>query len=42
MADLHTLGVAQLSALLQKKDISAVELATRMLARLGGNPHNAF
>ena len=42
MSDLHTLGVAQLSALLQKKDISAVELATRMLARLGGNPHNAF
>jgi len=42
MSDLHTLGVAQLSALLQNKDISAVELATRMLARLGGNPHNAF
>jgi aspartyl-tRNA(Asn)/glutamyl-tRNA(Gln) amidotransferase subunit A len=42
MADLHTLGVAQLSALLQKKEVSAVELATRMLARLGGNPHNAF
>jgi aspartyl-tRNA(Asn)/glutamyl-tRNA(Gln) amidotransferase subunit A len=42
MSDLHTLGVAQLSALLQKKDISAIELATRMLARLGGNPHNAF
>jgi len=42
MSDLHTLGVAQLSALLQNKDISAVELATRMLARLGGNPHHAF
>jgi aspartyl-tRNA(Asn)/glutamyl-tRNA(Gln) amidotransferase subunit A len=42
MADLHTLGVAQLSALLQKKEVSAVKLATRMLARLGGNPHNAF
>ena len=42
MADLHTLGVAQLSALLQKKDISAVELAKRMLAGLGGNPYNAF
>ncbi len=42
MADLHTLGVAQLSALLQNKDISAVELATRLLAGLGGNPHNAF
>ena len=34
--------MAQLSALLQKKEVSAVELATRMLARLGGNPHNAF
>ena len=42
MSDLHTLGVAQLSALLQNKDISAVELATRMLARLGGNRYNAF
>jgi aspartyl-tRNA(Asn)/glutamyl-tRNA(Gln) amidotransferase subunit A len=42
MNDLHTLGVAQLSALLQNKDISAVDLATRMLARLGGNPYNAF
>ena len=42
MADLHTLGVAQLSALLQKKEVSAVELSTRMLAGLGGNPHNAF
>jgi aspartyl-tRNA(Asn)/glutamyl-tRNA(Gln) amidotransferase subunit A len=42
MNDLHTLGVAQLSALLQNKDISAVDLATRMLARLGGNPYNVF
>jgi aspartyl-tRNA(Asn)/glutamyl-tRNA(Gln) amidotransferase subunit A len=42
MAELHTLGVAQLSALLHKKEVSAEELATRMLARLGGNPHNAF
>ena len=42
MADLYSLGVAQLSALLQKKEVSAVELSTRMLARLGGNPHNAF
>jgi aspartyl-tRNA(Asn)/glutamyl-tRNA(Gln) amidotransferase subunit A len=42
MADLHTLGVAQLSTLLQRKEVSAVELSTRMLARLGGNPHNAF
>jgi aspartyl-tRNA(Asn)/glutamyl-tRNA(Gln) amidotransferase subunit A len=42
MSDLHTLGVAELAALLQKKQVSAVELATRMLARLGGNPHHAF
>ena len=42
MSDLHTLGVAALAALLQKKEVSAVELATRMLARLGGNPHHAF
>ena len=42
MNDVHTLGVAELAALLQKKELSAVELATRMLARLGGNPHNAF
>ena len=34
--------MAQLSALLQKKELSAVELAKRMLAGLGGNPHNAF
>ncbi|MEY3517974.1 MAG: Glutamyl-tRNA(Gln) amidotransferase subunit, partial [Pseudomonadota bacterium] len=42
MSELHTLGVAQLSALLHKKEVSAVELGTRLLARLGGNPHNAF
>jgi aspartyl-tRNA(Asn)/glutamyl-tRNA(Gln) amidotransferase subunit A len=42
MSDLHTLGVAVLAALLQKKELSAVELATRLLARLGGNPHHAF
>ena len=42
MSDLHTLGVAALAALLQNKELSAVELATRMLARLGGNPHHAF
>jgi len=42
MSDLHNLGVAALAALLQKKELSAVELATRMLARLGGNPHHAF
>ena len=42
MSDLHTLGVAELAALLQQKEVSAVELATRLLARLGGNPHHAF
>ena len=42
MSDLHTLGVAALAALLQKKELSAVELATHLLARLGGNPHHAF
>ena len=42
MNDVHTLGVAELAALLQKKELSAVELATRMLARLGGNPQHAF
>jgi aspartyl-tRNA(Asn)/glutamyl-tRNA(Gln) amidotransferase subunit A len=34
--------VAELAALLQKQELSAVEWATRMLARLGGNPHHAF
>ena len=34
--------MAALAALLQKKELSAVELATRLLARLGGNPHHAF
>ena len=42
MSDLHNLGVAALAALIQKKELSAVELATRLLARLGGNPHHAF
>ena len=42
MDQLHTLSVAELAARLKKKDLSAVELATRFLARLGGNPHNAF
>ena len=42
MSDPYTLGVTELAALLQKKEVSAVELATRMLARLGGNPHQAF
>ena len=42
MADLHNMTVAELAAGLQKKDFSAVEVATRFLARMGGNPHNAF
>ena len=42
MRDLHHLGVAELAALLHKKEVSAVEIATRFLAGLGGNPHNAF
>jgi len=42
MADLHNMTVAELAAGLKKKDFSAVEVATRFLARLGGNPHNAF
>jgi len=42
MRDLHHLGVAELAALLKNKEVSAVEVATRFLARLGGNPHNAF
>ena len=42
MRDLHHLGVAELAALLHKKEVSAVEVATRFLAGLGGNPHNAF
>ena len=42
MHDLHQLGVAELAALLQRKQVSAVEVATRFLAGLGGNPHNAF
>ena len=42
MTDLHHLGVAELAALLQTKQVSAVEVATRFLARTGGNPHNAF
>ena len=42
MADLHNMTVAELTAGLQNKDFSAVEVATRFLARMGGNPHNAF
>jgi aspartyl-tRNA(Asn)/glutamyl-tRNA(Gln) amidotransferase subunit A len=42
MADLHNMTVTELAAGLKKKDFSAVEVATRFLARMGGNPHNAF
>ena len=42
MADLHDMTVAQLAAGLQKKDFSAVEVATRFLARMGRDQHNAF
>ncbi len=42
MTELHHLGVAELATLLQTKQVSAVEVATRFLARTGGNPHNAF
>jgi aspartyl-tRNA(Asn)/glutamyl-tRNA(Gln) amidotransferase subunit A len=42
MADLHKHGVAQLANMLKNKEVSAVEVATRFLARMGGNPHNAF
>ena len=42
MSDLHNLSVKALATLLQTKEVSAVEVATRFLARMGGNPHNAF
>ena len=42
MADLHNKSVAQLAAMLKHKEVSAVEMATRFLARIGGNPHTAF
>ncbi len=42
MTELHNLGVAELAALLKNKELSAVEVATRFLARCGGNPHHAF
>ncbi len=42
MSDLHLLSVKALATLLKTKEISAVEVATRFLARTGGNPHNAF
>ena len=42
MGELHNLSVKALAALLQSKEVSAVEVATRFLARTGGNPHHAF
>ena len=42
MSDLHTLSVKALAESLRSKQVSAVEVATRFLARTGGNPHNAF
>jgi aspartyl-tRNA(Asn)/glutamyl-tRNA(Gln) amidotransferase subunit A len=42
MSELHHLSVKALATLLQTKEISAVEVATRFLARMGGNPHNTF
>ncbi|WP_396434601.1 Asp-tRNA(Asn)/Glu-tRNA(Gln) amidotransferase subunit GatA [Limnohabitans sp.] len=42
MRDLHNLSVKALAELLKSKQVSAVEVATRFLARAGGNPHNAF
>ncbi|MDI9234451.1 Asp-tRNA(Asn)/Glu-tRNA(Gln) amidotransferase subunit GatA [Limnohabitans lacus] len=42
MSDLHNLSVKALATLLQNKEVSAVEVATRFLARMGGNPHNTF
>ena len=42
MSDLHLLSVKALASLLQTKQVSAVEVSTRFLARTGGNPHNAF
>jgi aspartyl-tRNA(Asn)/glutamyl-tRNA(Gln) amidotransferase subunit A len=42
MNSLHDMTVAELSQALKTKQVSAVEVATGFLARLGGNPHNAF
>ena len=42
MSELHNLSVKALATLLHTKEVSAVEVATRFLARMGGNPHNAF
>jgi aspartyl-tRNA(Asn)/glutamyl-tRNA(Gln) amidotransferase subunit A len=42
MNSLHDMTVAELAQALKTKQVSAVEVATCFLARLGGNPHNAF
>ena len=42
MSELHNLTVKALANLLQTQQVSAVEVATRFLARMGGNPHNAY
>ncbi len=42
MTTLHDMTVAELAQALKSKQVSAVEVATGFLARLGGNPHNAF
>jgi aspartyl-tRNA(Asn)/glutamyl-tRNA(Gln) amidotransferase subunit A len=42
MNSLHDMTVAELAEALKTKQLSAVEVATAFLARLGGNPHNAF
>jgi aspartyl-tRNA(Asn)/glutamyl-tRNA(Gln) amidotransferase subunit A len=42
MNSLHDMTVAELAQALKTKQVSAVEVATGFLARLGGNPHNAF
>ena len=42
MNSFYDLTVAELAQALKTKQMSAVEVATGFLARLGGNPHNAF
>jgi aspartyl-tRNA(Asn)/glutamyl-tRNA(Gln) amidotransferase subunit A len=42
MNSLQDMTVAELAQALKTKQVSAVEVATGFLARLGGNPHNAF
>ena len=42
MNSLHDMTVAELAQALKTKQVSAVEVATGFLARLSGNPHNAF